>query len=51
MTVSLDEGGKTELPTAAVAQHKPGCPHLAPGEAGAPAKPEAGQASSLQQDS
>jgi len=27
--VSLDEGGQIELPTAAVAQHKPGCPHLA----------------------
>ena len=26
--VSLDEGGMIELPTAAVAVHKPGCPHL-----------------------
>ena len=51
VTVSLDEGGKAELPTAAVAQHKPGCPHLAAGEAAAPAEPEADQAPSSQQDS
>ena len=51
VTVSLDEGGKAELPTAAVAQHKPGCPHVAAGEAAAPAEPEADQAPSSQQDS
>ena len=28
VTVLLDEGGALELPTAAVAVHKPGCPHL-----------------------
>lgn len=52
VTVSLDEGGKTELPTAAIAQHKPGCPHLAAArEAAAAAEPEAGEAPSSQQDS
>jgi cell fate regulator YaaT (PSP1 superfamily) len=27
VTVTLDEGGKMQLPTAAVARHKAGCPH------------------------
>jgi len=25
--VTLDEGGELELPLAALARHKPGCPH------------------------
>ena len=29
VVVALDEGGRLELPTAAVARHQPGCPHLA----------------------
>ncbi|UCC67392.1 MAG: stage 0 sporulation family protein [Armatimonadota bacterium] len=28
VVISLDEGRQIELPTAAVARHKPGCPHL-----------------------
>ena len=42
VTVFLDGGGKAELPTAAVARHKPGCPHLAAeSEAARPAESEA----------
>jgi cell fate regulator YaaT (PSP1 superfamily) len=29
VVINLDEGGQIELPTAAVARHAPGCPHLA----------------------
>jgi cell fate regulator YaaT (PSP1 superfamily) len=34
VVVALDEGGRIELPTAAVARHQPGCPHLAAAEGG-----------------
>ena len=32
VVINLDEGGQIELPTAAVARHAPGCPHLAAGD-------------------
>ena len=32
VVITLDEGGQIALPTAAVARHRPGCPHLAAGE-------------------
>lgn len=31
VTVALEEGGTIELPTGAVARHRPGCPHMPPG--------------------
>jgi cell fate regulator YaaT (PSP1 superfamily) len=34
VVVALDEGGHLELPTAAVARHQPGCPHLAAAQDG-----------------
>ena len=34
VVVALDEGGRLELPTAAVARHRPGCPHLAAAQDG-----------------
>lgn len=34
VTVSLDDGRVVELPTAAVARHRPGCPHLPAEEPG-----------------
>ncbi len=34
VVVALDEGGRLELPTAAVARHQPGCPHLAAAQDG-----------------
>ena len=40
VVVTLDEGGQIDLPTAAVAQHKPGCPHLRAAEEGRPEEAE-----------
>ena len=34
VVVALDDGRVVELPAAAVAQHRPGCPHMGPEEAG-----------------
>jgi hypothetical protein len=47
--VELEEGGKVELTTAAVARHKPGCPHTGgPGIAGA--DEEAGEESGVPEE-
>ena len=40
VVVALDDGGRVELPTAAVARHKPGCPHLRRAESATPAEAE-----------
>ncbi len=34
VVVALDDGRMVELPAAAVARHRPGCPHMGPEEAG-----------------
>ncbi len=39
VVISLDEGGHIELPTAAVARHQPGCPHLSGSATASPPGP------------